>query len=88
MYNVHVGKVPTHSLFAKCAGTGVGTSQAIVGAVLGAKAATQLLVTPAAATLTACRGPATALRLATALLAIAALGLFFFKPVFLHMYLP
>ena len=52
----------------------VGTSQAIVGAVLGAKAATQLVVSPAAAELTAARGPAIALRLATALLATAALG--------------
>ncbi|XP_045762014.1 chromaffin granule amine transporter-like [Maniola jurtina] len=62
-----------HQITHQDPGRGVGTSQAIVGAVLGAKAATQLLVTPAAATLTACRGPATGLRLATALLATAAL---------------
>ncbi|XP_039750644.1 chromaffin granule amine transporter-like isoform X2 [Pararge aegeria] len=62
-----------HQITHQDSGRGVGTSQAIVGAVLGAKAATQLIVTPAAATLTACRGPATGLRLATALLATAAL---------------
>ncbi|XP_064074659.1 synaptic vesicular amine transporter-like [Vanessa tameamea] len=56
-------------------GKGVGTSQAVVGAVLGAKAATQLALSPAAASLTAARGPVVALRLATALLAAAALGI-------------
>ncbi|XP_050356529.1 chromaffin granule amine transporter-like [Nymphalis io] len=54
-------------------GNGVGTSQAVVGAVLGAKAATQLALSPAAAALTATRGPVVALRLATAMLATAAL---------------
>ncbi|XP_068623952.1 synaptic vesicular amine transporter-like [Battus philenor] len=51
---------------------GVGGSQAAVGAVLGAKAAAQLLTAPAAACAVARRGPAPVLRAATALLAAAA----------------
>ncbi|XP_032521702.2 synaptic vesicular amine transporter-like [Danaus plexippus] len=51
----------------------VGTSQAIVGAVLGSKAAAQLATAPAAAALVMTRGPTTCLRLATAILTIAAL---------------
>ncbi|XP_072946250.1 chromaffin granule amine transporter-like [Epargyreus clarus] len=50
-----------------------GVSAAGVGAVLGAKAAAQLLAAPRAAALVARRGPAAALRLATALLAAAAI---------------
>ncbi|XP_045540246.1 synaptic vesicular amine transporter [Papilio machaon] len=51
---------------------GVGASQALVGAVLGAKAAAQLLTAPAAACAVARRGPMPVLRAATALLAAAA----------------
>ncbi|XP_041971866.1 chromaffin granule amine transporter-like [Aricia agestis] len=54
------------------AGNGIGTSQAIVGAVLSAKAAVQLAAAPTAAAYTARAGPAAGLRVATALLAAAA----------------
>lgn len=54
-----------------CAG---GASQAVVGAVLGAKAAAQLLVAPLAGAAVCRRGPAPVLRAATATLAFAALG--------------
>ncbi|XP_013168635.1 PREDICTED: chromaffin granule amine transporter-like [Papilio xuthus] len=53
---------------------GVGGSQALVGAVLGAKAAAQLLMAPVAACAVARRGPVPVLRAATALLATAAAG--------------
>lgn len=53
---------------------GVGGSQALVGAVLGAKAAAQLLTAPTAARAVALRGPVPVLRAATALLATAAAG--------------
>ncbi|CAG9568485.1 unnamed protein product [Danaus chrysippus] len=51
----------------------VGTSQAIVGAVLGSKAAAQLATAPAAAALVMNKGPTTCLRLATSILTISAL---------------
>ncbi|CAG5006766.1 unnamed protein product [Parnassius apollo] len=51
---------------------GVGGSQAVVGAVLGAKAAAQLLTAPMAANAVTRRGPAPVLRAGTILLAIAA----------------
>ncbi|XP_026735880.1 synaptic vesicular amine transporter-like [Trichoplusia ni] len=52
---------------------GRGASQAVVGAVLGAKAAAQLLVAPLAGAAVCRRGPAPVLRAATATLAFAAL---------------
>ncbi|CAD0205685.1 unnamed protein product [Chrysodeixis includens] len=51
-----------------------GASQAVVGAVLGAKAAAQLVVAPLAGAAVCRRGPAPVLRAATATLAFAALG--------------
>ncbi|XP_045506824.1 chromaffin granule amine transporter-like, partial [Colias croceus] len=54
-------------------GSGIGASQLVVGAVLGAKAGVQLAMAPAAAAATERLGPARCLRLATLLLALAAI---------------
>ncbi|CAG4972471.1 unnamed protein product [Colias eurytheme] len=55
-------------------GSGIGASQLVVGAVLGAKAGVQLATAPAAAAATERLGPARCLRLATLLLALAAIS--------------
>ncbi|XP_075985838.1 synaptic vesicular amine transporter-like [Anticarsia gemmatalis] len=55
-------------------GSAVGGSQAVVGLVLGAKAAAQLVTAPLAGAAVSRRGAAPVLRAATAALALAALG--------------